>query len=65
MMNKALQECQDFANSYVAIYITTWEKHLDHPEQVYKCLQKAGLTLRQSKCQFGLSYIYYLGYLIR
>ena len=67
MMNEALCECQDFAKAYiddVVIYSSTWEEHLDHLEQVFRCLQKAGLTLKRSKCQFGLSHVYYLGYLI-
>ena len=67
MMNEALQECQDFAKAYiddVVIYSSTWEEHLDHLDRVFRCLQKAGLTLKRSKCQFGLSYVYYLGYLI-
>ena len=67
MMNEALQECQDFAKAYiddVVIYSSTWEEHLDHLDRVFRCLQKAGLTLKRSKCQFGLSYVYNLGYLI-
>ena len=37
---------------------------MDHLDQVFRCLQKLGLTLKESKCQFGLSHVYYLGYLI-
>ena len=56
------EECQDFAKAMMLL--STWEEHLDHLDRVFGSLQKAGLTLKRSKCQFGLSYIYYLGYLI-
>lgn len=32
--------------------------------RVFRCLQKAGLTLKRPKCQFGLNHVHYLGYLI-
>lgn len=67
MMDEVLKECQDFAKAYiddVVIFSNTWEEHLHHLDRVFQCLQKAGLTLKQSKCQFGLSDVYYLGYLI-
>ena len=66
-MDEVLKECQDFAKAYiddVVIFSNTWEEHLHHLGRVFQCLQKAGLTLKQSKCQFGLSDVYYLGYLI-
>lgn len=63
MMNEVLKGCQDFIDD-VLIFSSTWEEHLDHLNRVFRCLQEAGLTLKQSKCQFGLSHVYYLGYLI-
>ena len=66
-MNEVLKECQEFAKAYIddiVILSTTWEEHLDHLDRVFRCQQKAGLTLKESNCQFGLSHVYYLGYLI-
>ena len=66
-MNEVLKECQEFVKAYIdniVIFSTTWEEHLDHLDRVFRCLQKAGLPLKESKCQFGLSHVYSLGYLI-
>ena len=65
MMNEVLKGCQDFVKAYiddVVIFNSKWEEHLDHLDRVFRCLQEAGLTLKQSKRQFGLSHVYYLRY---
>ena len=64
-MNQVLKECQRFVQSYiddVAVYSKGCEEHLQHLCQVFICLQKAGLTFKLPKCQFGLSKIHYLGH---
>ena len=52
-----LQECHHFARAYVDDVIFSMTEHLDH---LYRCLQKAGLTLKRPKCQLGLNYVRYL-----
>ena len=66
-MNQVLKECQGFAQSYidnVVVYSQSWEEHLQHLRKIFICLQKAGLTLKLPKCQFGLSKVHYLGHVI-
>ena len=65
--HQVLKECQGFAQSYiddVVVYSKSWEEHLQHLCKVFRCLQKAGLTLKLPKCQFGLNKVHYLGHVI-
>ena len=39
------------------------EQHVKHLQQVFQCLQDAGLTLRGHKCHIGMSRVYYLGHI--
>ena len=67
LMNWVLKECRGFAQSYiddVVVYSNSWEKHLQHLREVLCRLQKAGLKLKLSKCQFGLNKVHYLGHVI-
>ena len=67
LMNWVLKKCRGFAQSYiddVVVYSNSWEEHLQHLREVLCCLQKAGLTLKLSKCQFGLNKVHYLGHVI-
>ena len=48
----------------MVVYSNSWEEHLQHLREVLCCLQKAGLTLKLSKCQFGLKKVHYLGRVI-
>ena len=67
LMNRVLQGCQEFAQAYiddVVVYSRTWEEHLQHLYEVFSCLQRAGLTLKLPKCQFGLNKVPYLGHII-
>ena len=55
-----------FATTYidnVLIYFPTLEQHIHHLEQVFQCLQEAGLTLCGAKCQIGMSRVCYLGHI--
>ena len=42
----------------------TWESHLMHLEEVFKCLKDADLKIKHSKCEFFKSKFHYLGYLV-
>ena len=39
-------------------------QHLEHLEIVFRCLRKAGLKMKHSKCDFFKSEIHYLGHFI-
>ena len=41
-----------------------WEEHLELLRQVFTCLRRANLSLKLSKCQFGLKQVEYLGQVI-
>ena len=42
----------------------TFEEHLQHLEQVFERLRKAGLTLKPKKCSFLKKEVIYLGHVI-
>ena len=67
LMNQVLAGCHEFAQAYlddVVIHSMTWEEHLQHLHRVFTYLKKTGLTLKLSKCQFGLNKVLYLGHVI-
>ena len=47
-----------------AIFSNNEEEHLLHLEEVFHQMRKAGLKMKQSKCDFFKSQIHYLGHLI-
>ena len=56
-----------FAMTYLddtIIFSNSEEEHLLHLEEVFCWLRKAGLKMKQSKCDFFKSQIHYLGHLI-
>ena len=48
----------------IIIFSNSEEEHLLHLEEVFHWLRKAGLKMKQSKCDFFKSQIHYLGHLI-
>ncbi len=46
------------------IYSTSWKDHLSHLGQVLKRIQNAGITMKLSKCQFGMAHCVYLGLIV-
>ena len=46
------------------IFSTMWQDHLNHLEEVFKCLQDADLKIKCSECKFFKSQIHYLGFLV-
>ena len=67
MINHVLKDCQKFARAYIddiVIFSDSWEEHMGHMQEVLAKLQKAGLTLKLSKCQFGRNEVHYLGHCI-
>ena len=66
LMNQVL-EGLPFAMTYlddIIIFSNSEEEHLLHLEEVFHWLRKAGLKMKQSKCDFFKSQIHCLGHLI-
>ena len=66
LINEVLTDC-NFAMGYlddIIIFSKTEEEHLQHLEEIFKRLRKAGLKLKLQKCSFFKKHIQYLGHLI-
>ena len=48
----------------IILFSQNEQEHLKHIEIIFKKLKKAGLKLKESKCNFFKKEIYYLGHLI-
>lgn len=46
----------------VVIYSKTWREHLRHVRATMSRIQDAGLTLKVTKCKFGMTACEYLGH---
>ena len=67
LISIVLQDCSDFAMAYlddIIIFSQNKEEHLKHIKIIFKKLKKAGLKLKESKCDFFKKEIHYLGYFI-
>ena len=66
LINEVLTDCI-FAMGYlddIIIFSKTEEEHLQHLEEIFERLRKAGLKLKLQKCSFFKKHIQYLGHLI-
>ena len=66
LINEVLTDC-NFAMGYlddIIIFSKTKEEHLQHLEEIFEWLRKAGLKLKLQKCSFFKKHIQYLGHLI-
>ena len=48
----------------ILVFSKTWEEHLQHLEMVLSMLEKELLYAKESKCEFGLIELLYLGHII-
>lgn len=68
VMNDALRPfLDDFVTIYlddVLIFSKTHEEHFKHVKQVLNVLKKEKLYLKMSKCEFGKTYLVYLGHIV-
>ena len=67
LISIVLQDCGDFAMAYlddIIIFSQNEQEHLKQIKITFKKLKKAGLKLKESKCNFFKKEIYYLGHLI-
>ena len=66
LINEVLTDC-NFAMGYlddIIIFSKTEEEHLQHLEEIFERLRKAGLKLKLQKCSFFKRHMQYLGHLI-
>jgi hypothetical protein len=49
----------------ILIYSRTWDEHLAHLEEVLGIMQAQSLYAKESKCEFGMRELLYLGHIIR
>ena len=64
LMNKVLNgipNCVVYLDD-VVIFADTWEEHLEILEAILKALNNANLVLNLKKCEFGKTFITYLGH---
>ena len=67
LISIVLQDCSNFAMAYldgIIIFSQNEQEHLKHIKIIFKKLKKAGLKLKESKCDFFKKEIHYLGHLI-
>ena len=67
LISIVLQDCSNFAMAYlddIIIFSQNEREHLKHIEIIFKKLKKAGLKLKEPKCDFFKKEIHYLGHLI-
>ena len=67
MMDQIVRELQPYTSVYIddlVIFSETWEEHLEHLRVVLGRLQQVGLTIKLSKCQFGMDHCVYLGHVV-
>jgi hypothetical protein len=48
----------------ILIYSRTWDEHLTHLEEVLGIMQAQSLYAKESKCEFGMRELLYLGHII-
>ena len=66
LISIVLQDCSNFTMAYfddIIIFSQNEHEHLKHIEIIFKKLKKAGLKLKESKCDLFKKEIHYLGHL--
>ena len=67
LMDRVIQGCEDYAAAYLddlVIFSNSWKEHLEQLEVALSRIQKAGLTIKASKCQMGMEEYVYLGHIV-
>ena len=65
LMNTVLADISVFSTAYldnVSIFSNSWKDHLVHLDEVLSRLERAGLTVKVSKCRLGCQECQYLGH---
>ena len=66
-MEVVLRECYAFSAPYiddVLVFSSSGAQHLQHLRLVLEQLRSAGMTIKESKCEFGKEKLEYLGHVI-
>jgi hypothetical protein len=67
-IDNILRPHQDVASSYIDDIITkskgSFDDHIEQLDRVLSTLEKSGMTLKLSKCQFGKKKVKFLGFII-
>ena len=67
LMEVVLGDCYHCSAPYiddVVVFSSSREEHIEHLRQVLERMRRFGLTLKESKCQFGRKKLEYLGHII-
>ena len=65
MVDRVLQGLEEFSGAYIddiIVFSKLWTDHVRHLQAVLGRLQLAGLTVKTSKCHFGVTACSYLGF---
>ena len=65
LMDRVLEGMGVFCAAYVddiLIFNKDMDQHLEHVKKVFEALQKAGLTAKKAKCEWGKATLEYLGH---
>lgn len=63
LMDVVLSPCVSFARAYIddiVVFSSTWNKHIQHLEEVFSCLSEAGLKAKPTKCRIAMEHCSYL-----
>jgi len=68
VMNDVLRPfIDDFVIFYldeILVFSKTWEYHVRHVKQIVDVLKRENLYVKLSKCEFGITSLNYLGYIV-
>ena len=66
-MEVVLRDCYDFSAPYIddiVVFSGSGAEHIQHLRLVLEQLRKAGMTIKEAKCEFGKRKLEYLGHVI-
>ena len=67
LVQKVLLGLNEFTAAYlddIIIFSNSWQEHIAHIREVLKRISQAGLTIKDSKCEFATAEVEYLGHTI-
>ena len=67
MMDRVVDDLQDFVAAYLddlIVHSNTCEDHLKHVRVIMQRQRETGLTVKPTKCQFGVEQCVYLGHVV-
>jgi hypothetical protein len=64
LFNKQLRKFLLVFFDDLLIYSKTWEEHLQHVDQILAIMEEKSLYAKESKCEFGMTEVLYLGHII-